>query len=284
MKVLVTGANGQVGSEVCRIFESDSKKIYGYGREQLDFTNQKECQRVIQDIVPDAIIHCGAYTAVDMAESEADLAFEINAMGTRNLAVEAEKVKAKFCYISTDYVFDGKGDVPYTEYDNTNPQTVYGKSKRAGEIITQTLCSRYFIVRTSWVYGRTGKNFVKTMLNLGREQSVLKVVDDQFGSPTSASDLARFLQVLIETECYGIYHASNSGICTWHQFAEAIFKETGMTDVRVLPCKTDEFLRPAQRPQYSVLDSMAIRINNLGELGPWEESLARFLKEFKNES
>ncbi|MFS0836693.1 dTDP-4-dehydrorhamnose reductase [Paenibacillus sp. 1P03SA] len=281
MKILVTGAKGQLGSEVCRLFEAEGHEVCGFGRENLDFTDQAACGRIVREIKPDVLIHCGAYTAVDKAESEPDEAYRVNASGTRNLAVEAEKHNAKFCYVSTDYVFDGSGNAPYNEYDNTNPRTVYGKSKRAGEILTQTLSSRYFIVRTSWVYGRTGHNFVKTMLKLGGEKTSLNVVHDQTGSPTYAVDLASFLMELVQTEKYGIYHASNSGTCTWYEFAKAVFEESDMK-VAVNPCTTDEFPRPAERPKYSVMDHMGIRSNGFQDLRGWKEGLRDFLKEYRN--
>ncbi|SEG70600.1 dTDP-4-dehydrorhamnose reductase [Paenibacillus sp. UNC499MF] len=281
MKILVTGAKGQLGSEVCRLFEAEGHDVYGFGRENLDFTDQTACGRIIREIKPDVLIHCGAYTAVDKAESEPDEAYRVNASGTRNLAVEAEKHNAKFCYVSTDYVFDGSGNTPYNEYDNTNPRTVYGKSKRAGEILAQTLSSRYFIVRTSWVYGRTGQNFVKTMLKLGGEKASLNVVHDQTGSPTYAADLASFLMELVQTEKFGIYHASNSGTCTWYEFTKAIFEDSDMK-VAVNPCTTDEFPRPAERPKYSVMDHMGIRSNGFQDLRSWRDGLRDFLKEYRN--
>ncbi|WP_068777559.1 dTDP-4-dehydrorhamnose reductase [Paenibacillus sp. FJAT-26967] len=279
MKVLVTGANGQLGTDICQVLKAAGHDVFGYGRRELDFTDQEQCGLVLRRVAPDVIIHSGAYTAVDKAESEADQAFLVNAVGTRNLAVEAEKLGAKLCYISTDYVFDGRGTVPYNEYDRTNPQTVYGKSKLAGELLTQSLCSRFFIVRTSWVYGKSGNNFVKTMLKLGREQSSLNIVHDQVGSPTYTLDLACFLLELIQTEKYGIYHASNSGTCTWYEFAQMIFKEAGV-EVLINPCSTDQFPRPAQRPAFSAMDSMGIRTNGFKGLRPWQEGLVDFLKEY----
>ncbi|MVP01463.1 dTDP-4-dehydrorhamnose reductase [Paenibacillus lutrae] len=279
MKVLVTGANGQLGTDICQVLKAAGHEVFGYGRRELDFTDQEQCGLVLRRVAPDIIIHSGAYTAVDKAESEADQAFLVNAVGTRNLAVEAEKLGAKFCYISTDYVFDGRGTVPYNEYDSTNPQTVYGKSKLAGELLSQSLCSRYFIVRTSWVYGKNGNNFVKTMLKLGREQSSLNIVHDQVGSPTYTLDLACFLLDLVQTEQYGIYHASNSGTCTWYEFAQKIFKEAGI-EVLINPCSTDQFPRPAQRPAFSAMDGMGIRINGFKGFRSWQEGLIDFLKEY----
>lgn len=280
MKILVTGASGQLGQDVVRIFETAGHEVKGCTRAELNIANQQQCERMIDDYRPAAVIHCAAYTAVDAAEEDVDGAYRVNASGTRNIAVAAEKVGAKLAYISTDYVFDGQADRPYREYDNTAPQTVYGESKRAGEMLTQTLSSKYFIVRTSWVYGQYGSNFVKTMLKLGAEKDSLSVVHDQIGSPTYTVDLARFLLQLIQTEKYGIYHASNSGRCSWHEFAQAIFETAGLR-VNVLPVTTEQFPRPARRPAYSVMDHSAIRTNDLEDLPHWRDGLERFLAEVK---
>jgi dTDP-4-dehydrorhamnose reductase len=277
LKVLVTGANGQLGRELVCLPERPDMEIVGFGREDLNVADLEQCRSVIRAHRPDAIIHCAAYTKVDQAESEPDEAYRVNAWGTRNVALAAEEVGAKFVYISTDYVFDGKGSRPYREFDATNPQSVYGRSKLAGEQLTQSLSSRYFIVRTSWVYGKYGANFVKTMLKLAGERDRLKVVHDQVGSPTYTLDLAHFLLDLVRTDYYGIYHASNSGICSWFEFAKAIFEERGI-NVQVDPCTTDEFPRPAPRPAYSVMDHGAIRIHGLKPFRPWREALRHYLQ------
>ncbi|MCM3338829.1 dTDP-4-dehydrorhamnose reductase [Paenibacillus sp. MER TA 81-3] len=276
MNILVTGANGQLGADVVHLFSEKGHHVVGLGRAQLDITDEIMCNNVIGEIQPDAVIHCAAYTAVDNAEADQDNAYLVNAIGTRNIAVAAERVKAKICYISTDYVFDGTSSSPYYEYDNTNPLTVYGKSKRAGEQLVQSLCSRWFIVRTSWVYGVSGNNFVKTMLKLGRERESLQVVNDQWGSPTYTCDLSLFLEELVATEKYGIYHASNTGICSWYEFAQAIFEEAKMP-VKVEPCTTEQFPRPAPRPRYSVMEPMAIRTNGLTPIRHWREALQDYI-------
>ncbi|MGS5021938.1 dTDP-4-dehydrorhamnose reductase [Paenibacillus sp. JJ1683] len=285
MKVLVTGAAGQLGSQVCEFFQKQQAyDVLPCDREKLDITNLEQAIGISKNYQPDVIIHCAAYTAVDAAENDIDKAYKINAYGTRNMALAAEKVGAKLVYISTDYVFDGFSKLPYQEYDNTNPQTVYGKSKRAGEILVQSLSSRYFIVRTSWVYGINGSNFVKTMLELGREKPMLQVVNDQIGSPTYTVDLVDFLNEIIKTEKYGVYHASNKGSCSWYEFTQAIFKDAEdilgikMTS-KLEPCTTQQFPRPAPRPFNSVLDHMSIRANGLTDLRPWREGLQQFLKE-----
>lgn len=281
LTILVTGANGQLGQEIIRIGEDDVTLV-GLDRKQLDVTDLSMCRKAVETYRPHAIIHAGAYTAVDKAEAEPDEAYKVNALGTRNLAIAAREGSAKLCYVSTDYVFDGAGDKPYDEYDDTNPQSVYGKSKRAGEVLLRSLCDKWFIVRTSWVYGKYGNNFVKTMLKLAQERDELTVVHDQVGSPTYTRDLGQFLINLVKTEAYGIYHASNAGTCSWYEFAKAIFEESG-NQIRVNPCTTDEFPRPAPRPLYSVMDHAAIRQNGFKDLPPWRDSLRTFIRELKDE-
>lgn len=282
MKALVTGATGQLGSDVVTILRSNGHDVLACDRNELDITDLAQCQQVIGQYQPDVVIHCAAYTAVDAAETDIDGAYKVNAVGTRNIAVAAESNGSKVIYISTDYVFDGTSAEPYHEYDNSNPQSIYGKSKRAGEVLVQSLSSRYFIVRTSWVYGVHGNNFVKTMLHLGQEKSSLKVVDDQIGSPTYTVDLANFLLELMATEKYGVYHASNSGACTWYEFTQAIFEEARQLGINIIaqpePCLTDEFLRPAHRPANSVMEHLAIRSNGFQDLRPWREGLKDFLE------
>ncbi|KAF6621074.1 dTDP-4-dehydrorhamnose reductase [Paenibacillus sp. EKM102P] len=284
MRILVTGASGQLGKDVVKVFQEQGHDVVGYDRDQLDITDLDQAMKIVGQYQPEAVIHCAAYTAVDAAETDLDTAYQVNAAGTRNMVLAAEKAGAKLVYISTDYVFDGTAEQPYHEYDNTNPQSIYGKSKRAGEVLTQTLSSRYFIVRTSWVYGLYGNNFVKTMLKLGQEKPHLQVVNDQKGSPTYTVDLVRFLAELVQTEKYGVYHASNSGSCTWYEFTQAIFKEAvDILDATITatlePCSTDQFPRPAARPKNSVMEHIAIRTNGLNNLRHWREGLHCFIKE-----
>lgn len=278
MKVLVTGAKGQLGQDVLCLLESQSWEVFGFGREELDITDERQvCEKVLS-VKPNIIIHTAAYTQVDQAESDKEAAFKVNAEGTKYLAQAAEAVGAKFCYVSTDYVFDGTKNEPYKTDDQTNPQTVYGKSKLAGEQYTREYCSKYFIVRTSWVFGLYGNNFVKTMLRLADEKSELGVVSDQFGSPTYTTDLARFIIELVETSKYGIYHASNSGICSWYEFAKEIFRQSNK-NVNVNAISTAEFQRPAQRPAYSVLEQKKIVEQGLIMLPNWKEALGRYLSQ-----
>lgn len=273
--VVVTGAGGQLGQELVRLQRSGVTFI-GLDRQQLDITDSASCRNTIQRIKPDAIIHAAAYTAVDLAESEPDGAHLVNVTGTRNVAEAAESISAKFCYISTDYVFDGQGTQPYRENDPTSPNTVYGKTKLEGEQVALAVCSRTFVVRTSWVFGKYGTNFVHTVLKLAKSQPSLTVVNDQTGSPTYTLDLAQFLTELVLTDRYGIYHASNGGKCTWFQFAQAIFEETGKK-VELIPCTTEEFPRPAPRPAYSVFGHEAMERAGFKPLRHWREALREFL-------
>lgn len=286
MKVLVTGSAGQLGQDLVLLLQKQGHEVLGCDRQEMDITNLEQCVEVIGGFCPDAVIHCAAHTAVDVAETDIDAAYLINATGSRNVAIAAEKSGAKLVYISTDYVFDGMGTKPYHEYDNTDPQSIYGKSKRAGEIMVQSLSSKFFIVRTSWVYGKYGNNFVKTMLKLGQEKPLLQVVNDQKGSPTYTVDLARFLLELIQTEKYGVYHASNSEACTWYEFTQAIFAEAedilGLRfTAKLEPCGTEQFPRPAPRPRYSVMEHLSIRTNGFDDIRPWREGLRDFLLEMK---
>ena len=275
MKVIVTGAGGQLGYDLVRLATNRGWDVHGFSRLEMDVTDLDAVKERTTAIRPDAIIHAAAYTKVDLAEQEPELAYQVNALGTRNVAIAAEEVGARLCYISTDYVFDGNANLPYREYDQTHPLSVYGKTKLAGEKLVESLSSRYYIVRTAWVYGRHGANFVKTMLRLAAEQRELRVVHDQIGSPTYTVDLAEFLLDLVQTEKYGIYHATNSGMCSWYEFARAIFEAAGV-NVKVHPVSTAEFPRPAPRPKYSVLDHMAIRANGLRDLRDWREGLLAY--------
>ncbi len=286
MKVLVTGSAGQLGQDLVLLLTAQGHEVMGCDRQEMDITDLDQCKEVIGGFAPDAVVHCAAHTAVDVAETDIDSAYLINATGSRNVALAAEQAGAKLVYISTDYVFDGMGTKPYHEYDNTDPQSIYGKSKRAGEILVQSLSSKFFIVRTSWVYGKYGNNFVKTMLKLGQEKPLLQVVNDQKGSPTYTVDLARFVLELIQTEKYGIYHASNSEACTWYEFTQAIFAEAeellGLKfTAKLEPCTTEQFPRPAPRPQYSVMEHLSIRTNGFQDIRPWREGLRDFLLELK---
>lgn len=275
-KVIVTGAKGQLGIEVVKWFQHMDWDVYGYGKDELDITNAEQVMSVVKNVHPHVIIHAAAYTKVDEAEKEKEKAFFVNAYGTRNIVVAAEKVGATLVYISTDYVFDGMQQSPYNEFSTPNPINVYGQSKLAGEQFVRDFHSKFFIVRTSWVFGAHGSNFVKTMLRLAKEKKEIFVVDDQYGCPTYAFDLAHSIYELSQTEKYGIYHISNTGQCSWYEFAKAIFEEACI-DVRIERCHTNDYSRLARRPSYSVLDHMALRLNGFKQLRHWRDALREFL-------
>lgn len=276
--VLITGANGQLGKELVELFTPKGFEVYGFGRDKMDITNQAQVQEIISTVKPNIILHSAAHTQVDLAESEPEQAFSINAYGTRNVAVAAEAVGAKLVYVSTDYVFDGTNDTPYNEFFPTSPLGVYGKSKLAGEQFVRDLHSKFFIVRTSWVYGKHGNNFVKTMLKLGKEKEELSVVADQIGCPTYTLDLANSILELVDTQKYGVYHISNSGSCSWYEFAKAIFEEAKI-NINLKPCTTADFPRPAARPAYSVFEHMALKTNGFEQPRHWINGLRHFLNQ-----
>lgn len=289
MKVFVTGVGGQLGYDVMDelakrghecigsdILDKEKiKQLYEY--RQLDITNEYAIRKVIGEVCPDAVIHCSAYTAVDKAEAEPELCHLVNAVGTENIAKVCGEIDAKMVYISTDYVYDGTKDGFYEVGDTLNPINVYGKTKLAGERAVQEILEKYFIVRISWVFGINGNNFVKTMLRLGKERSELNVVADQIGSPTYTADLAPLLVDLIQTDKYGVYHATNEGECSWAEFAEEIFKVAGM-DVKVNHITAAEYPTKAKRPMNSRMSKRCLIDYNFNILPSWRSALDRYLK------
>ena len=278
MKVVVTGAAGQLGQDVVRELAKKNHDAYGADRSQLDITIEADVMSYIHEVKPDVILHCAAYTNVDAAEENEDTAYQINALGTEYLAKAANEVGAKMLYVSTDYVFDGTATEPYEVDQATSPLGAYGRTKLAGEQLLQKHLDQFFIVRTAWVFGVYGNNFVKTMIRLGKERGEVGVVHDQVGSPTYTVDLAKFMVELMETEKYGIYHATNSGVCSWYEFAVEIFKQAGL-EVTVNPLTSEQFPRPAKRPNYSVLSKKKIEAEGLTPLRDWKEALAAYLEE-----
>lgn len=271
MKILVTGSNGQLGNEVKNQF-TDFDVIYtDIG--DLDISDIDKIATFVKNNRIDTIINCAAFTNVDACETDIDSAMKINALGVRNLAIAAQENNGKLIHISTDYVFSGeRTDSPYREWDLPNPATIYGKSKLLGEKYAAEFCERYYILRTAWLYGQYGGNFVKTISRVMEEKNQVKVVNDQIGNPTNCEDLVIAVKNLLKTENYGIFHATCEGECSWYDFAMKI-KELKGKNAEVLPCTTAEFPRPAKRPAYSSLDNCALR-NTIGNcFRNWEDAL-----------
>ncbi len=277
MKILITGVKGQLGYEVMRLLEG-KEEICGIDIDDLDITDSKKTFDYISQFKPDVVVHAAAYTNVDGCESNVDLAYKVNAIGTQNLASACLENNAIMVYISTDYVFDGEKGEPYLEFDKPNPINIYGKSKLAGEQMVQKMLNRFFIVRTAWLYGINGNNFVKTMLKLAKEKEEIRVVDDQWGTPTYTRDLAEAIYKLLNTHNYGIYHCTNRGMCTWYDFAKKIFQIAGLRNTKVIPISTEELGRPANRPRYSVLRNYMLELTIGDCFMDWEEALSEFLK------
>ena len=278
MRILVTGASGQLGYDVERELERRGIEHLGTSSRELDITDRAAVEHLMQSYRPDAVIHCAAYTKVDLAEDEPERCWAVNADGTRNMAAACRKTGAKLLYISTDYVFPGTGERSYETGDPTGPVNTYGRSKLAGELAVQSLLEKYFIVRISWVFGKNGNNFVKTMLRLAETKAELSVVCDQIGSPTYTADLAPLLCDMVQTERYGVYHATNEGTTAWSEFAEAIFELAGR-QVVVHPIPTSAYPTRAARPLNSRMSKECLHSNGFQELPEWKNALARYLKE-----
>lgn len=276
-KILVTGCNGQLGRAINKEYEgSQEYKIYNTDVADLDITDVDKVIALVDEVKPYAIVNCAAHTAVDLCESQWDAAYKINAIGPRNLAIAAKRVGAKLVHVSTDYVFSGDEEAPRTEFDATNPQSAYGKTKLEGENFVKAFADKYFIVRTAWLYG-DGKNFVKTMLRLAETNDTVRVVSDQIGSPTSAKELAKAIAVLIPTDNYGVFHGTCEGLCSWADFAKKIFEMKGLS-TKVDYIKTEEYPTPAKRPAYSVLDNYMFKLTTNHTFAQWEDALAEYMK------
>lgn len=278
MKVLVTGVKGQLGYDVMAELAKRNIEAIGVDIDEMDITDKISVEKVIGEAAPDVVVHCAAYTAVDAAEDNEALCRRVNAGGTRNIAEVCKKLDCKMVYISTDYVFDGQGTRSWEPDDERHPLNVYGQTKYEGELAVQENLSKYFIVRIAWVFGKNGKNFVKTMLKLAETHDKLTVVNDQFGSPTYTYDLARLLVDMIQTDKYGIYHATNEGICTWYEFACEIFRQAGVK-IEVTPVPASEYPAKAKRPENSRLDKSKLTENGFERLPSWQDALGRYLKE-----
>lgn len=276
MKILVTGVKGQLGHDMVNELERRGMEALGVDIEEMDITDASSVERVIKDASPDAVIHCAAYTAVDAAEENEELCRRVNRDGPQNIANVCKELDIKMVYISTDYVFGGEGQHFWKPEDQCDPQSVYGKTKYEGELAVMNTLDKYFIVRIAWVFGINGKNFVRTMLNLSKSHDTVRVVNDQFGSPTYTFDLARLLADMVVTDKYGIYHATNEGTCSWYEFACAIFKEAGV-QIDVVPVTTKEYAAKAKRPANSRMDNGKLAANGFEMLPAWQDALARYI-------
>lgn len=294
MKIIITGAAGQLGNELCSILSSGQAEIGKMpdiyrGAEviktdigEFDITDMASARAFIKSAKPDIIINCAAMTNVDGCETAVDVAFKVNAAGVRNLAICAKEENAKFVHVSTDYVFAGNGNAPYREWDIVNPQSVYGSSKLLGEKYALAFCDKTFIVRTSWLYGYVGKNFVKTVRRVLREKGQITVVNDQRGNPTNANDLAFHILKIAATEDYGIYHCTGEGECTWYDFAKKIAEYSGYNENVVSPCTSKQFKSPTKRPAYSSLENLALICGAGNEMRSWEEALKEYITKVKD--
>ena len=278
MNILVTGATGQLGHDVCRELTRRGIANRGIGSKDCDITDKAAVQALFRDLQPTAVIHCAAYTKVDLAEDEPETAWNVNVEGTRNIAECCRETGAKLLYISTDYVFPGDGEDYYEVTDPVGPMGNYGRTKLAGELAVQANLKDYFIVRISWVFGMNGSNFVKTMLRLAETHDSLTVVADQIGSPTYTFDLAPLLCDMIVSDKYGVYHATNEGVCSWAEFARAIFAAAGKT-VKVTDVTTEQYGAKAPRPKNSRMSKAALREAGFTPLPTWQDALHRYVQE-----
>lgn len=277
-RILITGANGQLGRALNHLLNNQEEYILeNTDVDTLDIGDYPQVEKLIKEFMPDIIINCAAYTAVDNCESHEQEAYYINAVGPKNLALAAKEVDAKLVHVSTDYVFDGLAEKPYVETDQTNPQSAYGRTKLAGEEFVGSLYDKSFIIRTAWLYGE-GNNFVCTMLRLAKEKEFINVVKDQYGTPTSALELARLIVYLMNTDQYGIYHGTCEGMTNWYEFALEIFKLTKV-NIKVNPVTSAEYPSAVKRPAYSVLENHRLKEAHSYQMKNWKDALEEYLKD-----
>jgi len=289
LKVLITGISGMLGVDLYQTLR-EKYEVVGFDLQEFpsasffpppvqrgDITRIDEVKRAFHELTPDLVVHTAAYTDVDGCEKNPDKAYKVNALGTQNVCLASQDLNISVMYISTDFVFDGKKDSPYLEFDQPHPISIYGKSKLAGENYVRTLLNRYFIVRTSWLYGYYGRNFVKTILQLASREKELKVVNDQVGSPTYTRDLSEKIKELLPTELYGVYHITNSGNCSWYEFAREILKLADIKRVELKPVTSEELSRPAPRPRFSVLENYCLRLALGKSMRDWKEALKDYI-------
>jgi dTDP-4-dehydrorhamnose reductase len=281
--ILVVGAKGMLGRDLMDVLHCSlpNEEIIGWDIEEIDIQKEEDTVFKIEKLRPDIVIHLAAYTDVDGCESNEEKAFAVNVEGTKHVALAASRCLAKMVYLSTDYVFDGNKKEPYLESDVPHPLNVYGRSKWEGEQHVQELVENYLVIRTQWLYGRYGKNFVTSILRQASEKSILSIVNDQMGSPTYSADLSRAIFTLIQFNVRGIFHVANSDLCTWYTFGQAILKLSGMNKVKVIPISSKDLGRPAARPAYSVLNCQKLKRETGLTLRPWSEALKDYLTTYR---
>lgn len=281
-RILVIGAKGMLGRDLVEVLRSSlrSDELFGWDIDEIDITEENETATKIESLQPKMVINVAAYTDVDGCELHEEKAFAINAEGMRHVALGAKRCGAKAVYLSTDYIFDGKKGKPYLEDDPPHPMNVYGRSKLKGEQYVQELVKDALVVRTQWLYGKYGNNFVASILRQAREKEVLSVVNDQIGSPTYTVDLSKAISLLIQREARGIFHVANSNLCTWYDYAQRILTLSGIKGVKVLPISSKELNRPAPRPSYSALDTQKLKREAGMTLRPWFEALEDYLSTY----
>jgi dTDP-4-dehydrorhamnose reductase len=276
MKVLIIGSEGMLGHDLVGILSKENE-ISTTTIWTLDITDIEKTIKTVKEVNPDVVVHAAAFTDVNGSESKKDLAYQVNVIGTRNVAVACREADSALVYICTDYVFDGTKGSSYYEYDQTNPLSVYGKTKYLGEVYIRDILNKFYIVRTAWLYGFHGPNFVTTMLNLAKTNDNISVVDDQIGSPTYTVDLANAIAELIKNPVYGIYHITNSGSCSWYEYAKEIFEIAGV-DIEVKPVSTEEYPQPAPRPKYSVLENYNWKMEGFEEIRNYKDALRAYME------
>lgn len=296
MKILITGASGQLGTEIQRQLKNGGSAlgpvperlknatVIATDVNELDITDRDATIAFVRRHQPDTIISCAAFTNVDGCETNPEAAFKVNAIGASNLAQAAERINARLIHVSTDYVFRGEGNKPLDESERVDPKSVYGKTKALGEEYVKNFCHRYFIVRTAWLYGYAGKNFVKTIVNAGKKFGKLEVVNDQLGNPTNAEDLAYHLLKMVVSKEYGVYHCTGEGICSWYDFAVEIMRLSGV-EAEVAPCTSEEYAaahpEAARRPAWSALENRMLACTVGNEMRPWREALESFFEQWR---
>lgn len=278
MKIIITGCNGQLGRALNAEYASRADaELVNTDVGELDITDIDAVLKFARDVRPDVIVNCAAHTNVDACETQEELAYKINAIGPRNLAVASSDVRARLMHVSTDYVFDGHGTKPYREFDKTGPMSVYGASKLAGEDMVKQFADRWYIVRTAWLYG-DGKNFARTMLRLSQDRDEITVVNDQVGSPTSAAELAKCIVSLIDTENYGLFHGTCEGDCSWADFATEVLRLAG-SKTRIKPITSEEYGAPANRPHYSILENYMLKLTGGYQFADWHDAIRVYMEE-----